>query len=214
MPRTVSALTASTISHSTSRSASSRSVHFAHPSGGSPQAIATSRASASPSRTFGRRLTCGRRFSAASMPSSTQRRRTRATVAMPVSSASAISPSMRPPSSRPSSHCSRMRACVCLYAAVRPFDTSAFSPVRSSAVRRTRYFFADIRTSLSVHNELRSLQQSNQSSWPTRMSAISRNAENSETESVQSLTSASPLKWSGSPIILSNSFGDKTTVAT
>ena len=161
----------STIPHSTSRSASRRSVHFVRPSGGAPQAIANSRASASPSRTRGRQFNCRLRFSAASMPSSTQRRRTRATVDVPTVNADAISSSRVGPPCRASSHISRIRACVCLCAAARPFDTSAFNSARSSAVRRTRYFFADIRTSLSVHNELRSIQQSNQSGWPTRLNS-------------------------------------------
>ena len=50
--RTVSVLMVSTISHSTNRSANSLRVHLARPSGGSPQAIAISRASPSPSSLF------------------------------------------------------------------------------------------------------------------------------------------------------------------
>ena len=142
--RTVSALTAPTISHSTSRSASNRIVHLTRPSGGSPQAIATSRASASPSRTFGRRFNCRFRFSADSMPSSTHRRRTRATVATPMSSPSATSRSVRPPPSRPSSHCSRMRACVCFRADARPLFASAFNCSRSASASSIRYVLLGI----------------------------------------------------------------------
>ena len=79
--RTVSGWMLSTISHSTSRSAS---VQRARPSGGSPQASAIRWASAAPSSFFGRRRCCSLRPKAASIPSSTQRRRTLSTVALAV----------------------------------------------------------------------------------------------------------------------------------
>ena len=123
--RTVSSPTVSTISHSTKRCASSLIVHFAWPCGGLPQARATRCASASPSRSL-----C--------------RRRTRVTVDTPTLSTDAISSSVADPSSCASSHASRMRAWVCLYAAVRPLDASAFNSICSSGDKRTRYFFADM----------------------------------------------------------------------
>ena len=78
--RTVSGWMLSTISHSTSRSANNLSVQRARPSGASPQASAIKWASAAPSSFFGRRRCCSLRPKAASIPSSTQRRRIRSTV--------------------------------------------------------------------------------------------------------------------------------------
>ena len=69
---------------------------------------------------FGRRRCCSLRPKAASIPSSTQRRRIRSTVALAISRDRATSSSVRPPSFRASSLSNRMRAWVCLYAAARP----------------------------------------------------------------------------------------------
>ena len=130
----------STISNSTSLSPSSRSVQRAWPSGGAEQASATSFASPAPSSFRGLRLTCLRRSTAASRPSSTQRLRTRSTVEAPTPRTDAISASVRPPSSRSSSANSRMCACFRRYAAAFPF-TIPDNSARSSALSRTRYCF-------------------------------------------------------------------------
>ena len=126
----------STTSNSTSLSPRSRSVQRAWPSGGAEQVSATSLASPAPSSFRGLRLTCLRRSTAASSPSSTQRLRTRSTVEAPTPRTDAISASVRPPSSRSSSASSRMCACFRRCAAAFPFiipDNSA----RSSALSRT-----------------------------------------------------------------------------
>ena len=139
--RTVSRLTEPTISHSTSRirEQAQRPPHITR------WGLAAGYRHQSSLRlpiqhNFARRFNCSFRSNAASSPSSTQRRRTRATVvAMPTSRASAISQSVRPPFSRPSSHCNRLRACVCFRADTRPFLVRSCNASHSSVVNRTRY---------------------------------------------------------------------------
>ena len=97
-------------------------------------------ASPAPSSFRGLRLTCLRRSTAASRPSSTQRLRTRSTVEAPTPGTDAISTSVRPPSSRSSSASSRMCACFRRYAAAFPF-TIPDNSARSSVLSRTQYCF-------------------------------------------------------------------------
>ena len=140
--RTVSAETAATTSSSTSLSASTRRVHRARSSGGGEQARAISFASAAPSSTRSRLgLACFFRDKAASRPSSTNRSRTRSTVAVLTSTASAIRWSVQagPPSA--ASAFSKMRAWASFWAAAFPAAITPASCSRSSAVSVTTYFF-------------------------------------------------------------------------
>src|SRR4051794_21316995 len=140
--RTVSSEIESTTSSSTSLSASNCMVHTARPSGGGEQARAMSRASARPSSLIcrggrSRRL----RSRAASRPSSTNRWRTRSTVSVLTSRASAICPSGQagPPSA--ASALSRIRAWVNFRAAALPTAIRSERPWRSSASSVTLYLF-------------------------------------------------------------------------
>ena len=110
--RTVSGWMLSTISHSTSRSANNLSVQRARPSGGSPQASAIRWASAAPSSFFGRRCCCSLRPKAASIPSSTQRRRIRSTVALAISRDRATSRVVRQASVFPRFIAKQQDACM------------------------------------------------------------------------------------------------------
>jgi hypothetical protein len=127
----------STILSSTSLVDSKWSVHRFRPSGGVLQASCTKRASPAPSSFGGReRLLCFLRFSARSSPSSTERRRTRSTVARPTSSSSAISSSVSP-----SSAFSKIRARCASSRDGRARERISASAVRSSSVRFTMYRF-------------------------------------------------------------------------
>src|SRR5579885_2985624 len=140
--RTVSSLTESTTPSSTSLSAKSFKVQRACPLGGAEQAVAISRASAAPSSLRSRLgRSWGLRPRAASGPRSTNRWRTRSTVRVPQSRASAMRASSQagPPSAW--SALSRMRARVMTRAERLPADTRAVRWSRSAAVRVTRYFF-------------------------------------------------------------------------
>ena len=139
----------STISSSTSRSPSSFSVQRAWPSGGSEPASATSFASAAPSSLRGLRLACLRRSSAASIPSSTQRLRTRSAVARPSPRTDAIAESVSPPPARASSASRRMCACRRRCADALP-RTIAESSSRSSSESTTRYRFLPFRSMLGL----------------------------------------------------------------
>src|SRR5207248_5570120 len=133
--RTVSVETDSTTSSSTSLSASIFSVHAFRSSGGFEQATAISLASAAPSSTRCRLgLSRVLRTRAASSPCSTNRWRTRATVSVLTSTASAVASSAQagPPSAR--SALSRMRAWASFLAAALPAAIRAVSCSRSSAV--------------------------------------------------------------------------------
>jgi hypothetical protein len=136
---TVSRETPSTAPSSTIRSARSRRVQLARPSGGSEQDSATKRASARPSRTRLRGLPGFLAISATSSPSSTKRRLSRATVSALVSIASAILSSVQagPPSE--ASALSRMRAYSSDRACAPPRRISFSTRRRSSSVRRTTY---------------------------------------------------------------------------
>src|SRR5439155_789216 len=135
--RTVWYEIASTISSSTSLSAKSRKVQCACPSGGSPQASATRWASCSPSslRRYVRRG--ARRLRAASRPSSTNWRRTRATVGWLTSSASAMASSVQPGPTGRLSAFSKMRAWVSLRAGAVPAAMRCWSWSRWESVRTT-----------------------------------------------------------------------------
>ncbi|QDU18934.1 hypothetical protein ETAA1_08320 [Urbifossiella limnaea] len=101
-----------------------------------------SRASAAPSSTRSRLgLAWAFRVRAAATPDSTNRWRTRPTVSVLTSTASAIRSSVHP--GRPSavSALSRMRAWATFWAAVRPAASNPVSSTRSSAVSVTTYFF-------------------------------------------------------------------------
>src|SRR5882724_237161 len=137
--RTHSRPIVSTTSSSTSRSASNWSVPRARPSGGVLHVKAISRASCAPSTLRYCRPVGRCRSRAAAKPSSTKACRTRWTLEMLVSTASAISRSLQsgPPSL--ASALSRIRARVRTEAARRPVDISAVNCVRSSAVSRTMY---------------------------------------------------------------------------
>src|ERR1051326_451801 len=88
--RTVSWLTASTISNATARSASRRRVQLAKPFGGGPSRRAMILASSSPSRTLPRMRLLGLPWSATSNPSVTKRSRRLSTDRVRQSNASAI----------------------------------------------------------------------------------------------------------------------------
>ena len=140
--RTVSALMVSTISHSTSRSASSCSVQPARPSGGWEQAMATKWASLSPSSFLGRRLTCG-----PEQPLLPPRHSGGAPVPPWHCLSSGLGLYPRPSSPRPlelhrqAAESERGSACT---PPPRPRDTIPFSSACSSPLSLTRYFLAGI----------------------------------------------------------------------
>src|SRR5439155_6797425 len=138
--RTVWYETASTTSSSTSRSAKSRRLQRACPSGGWEQASATRWASCSPSslRRYSRRG--ARRFSAASTPSSAHCLRRRETGRWLVSGASTISASDQAGPPDPWSAFSRTRAWASVRAGAVPAAIRRCSDSRSSGVSSTTYF--------------------------------------------------------------------------
>ena len=138
--RTHSGLIDSTTASSTSRSASSRKVQWVRPSGGAPHASAIRWASWTPSSLRYWRPVGFFRSRAAGNPSSTNAWRTRYTVEVPHSTASAIWPSSQPGPSAPASALSKMRAWSSTDAARFPVRIRSSSSVRSLAVRRTIYF--------------------------------------------------------------------------
>src|SRR5262249_22448484 len=137
--RTVSTLTRSTRPSTTSSSASSRSVQWQRPSGGSLQASWINCCSTSPLiLTLARRAGWGRWSRAARSPPVTSRRRTRSTVRRLIPRERTMSVSGR------SSPCEvsasrRTRAWISLRAAPLPTLTSCSRVARSPASKVTRY---------------------------------------------------------------------------
>src|SRR5947209_1284373 len=136
--RTVSGLIFVTRPSTTSLSASSSKVQRQRPSGGSLQARRTNSCSRSPLiLILPGRGGCFLRARAAWRPSVTNSLRTRAMVRGPTPRAATMSSSQLPCAVASASR--RMRAWVNLRAAALPTETSRCKPVRSSAVRATRY---------------------------------------------------------------------------
>src|ERR1700676_2269957 len=138
--RTVSCETASTMSNSTTRWASSRKVQRACPDGTAPQHSATTLASFSPSRILARDgRTCFLRFKADSMPSSTRRLRMFSTVCTVTLQASAMASSFQAGPCLPASANNSTWAWVRFFAAILSFFTSWESSLRSCLSSLTRY---------------------------------------------------------------------------
>ena len=109
----VLSLARSTMCSPTTFSSSRRRLHRAKPSGAGERVSAINLASAAPSKIRGRAdLGLYLRVNTASKPSSTNWRRVRSTVAMPVSSAPAIALSLQPSPASDTSAFKRMRAFV------------------------------------------------------------------------------------------------------
>lgn len=137
----VLSLAAGTMFNSTTFSSSNCNVHRARPLGGSEQARAINFASAAPSNIrglaeFGECL----RVNTASNPSSTSRRRVRATVSVLVSSARAISQSLHPPPHGDVSAFNRIRALSNCDAERFPTRIKVKRCSRSSSLSVTIYF--------------------------------------------------------------------------
>ena len=143
-----------TTSSSTSRSASSRMVHRARPTGGSDQAMATSAASCAPSSLRYCRPVGFFRCRVASSPSRANCWRTRWTVIRDTSRASAMRSSGHP-SGPSASALSRIRARVRAAAGYSPVRVSRSRAARSSADRRMTILVAgDIATPPGATEEL------------------------------------------------------------
>jgi hypothetical protein len=123
----------------TKRSASSRKVQRSRPAGGALQASAIKCASFAPSSFAGRRGVGRFGYNAASSPSSTRARRTRAMVDPPTPKAARICASDQAGPPGPVSAWSKTQARRTVRAATRPCCVRASSRVRSSSVNVTWY---------------------------------------------------------------------------
>src|ERR1700676_4374747 len=137
---------------STTFSSSRRRLQRAKPSGAGERVSAINFASATPSKIRGRaELGLYLRLNTASNPSSTSWRLVRSIVAMLVSSAAAIRPSLQPSPSSDTSAFSRMRAFVRSCAERLPLRINTSSWARSSALNRTTYFLTVISFAATNH---------------------------------------------------------------
>src|SRR5262245_9005030 len=142
--RTVSGAILSTTPSATSLSASKTNVQRSAPSGGAPQARATSWASCAPSSLRRDGPAHFLRYSAASRPAVTKARRTRSTVGTLTDTASAIAASLQAGASGAVSALSRMRAWVWEWAEALPLRIRASRVWRCSVVSSTRYFLFNV----------------------------------------------------------------------
>ncbi len=135
----------STMFNSTTFSSSRRKLQRANPSGAGEQVRAINFASAAPSKIRGQaEFGLYLRVSAATMPSSTSRRRVRPILLMLVSNAAEIALSLQPSPASDTSAFNRMRAFVSDCAGCLPAQIIASSRSRSSALNFTTYFLTEI----------------------------------------------------------------------